>query len=253
MLCHEEDNIFDLETSVLSTPGTSQEIYRNKGNITDKESNNYVLTSFPTSISNSFVDKCTQTDITIASNNKVLIKYKKIQSSSKHISADETDVTNNDAFILQSVSDTFPEVSVNACTVEDIASEMQDDMDDVNEMDEDIENIVLHEDGNIDVDRLRPAEISGRSIIDLRHVFAELQRLSSHWINECRFTDLVITKTKRHGLKTQYFVKCQMCHFRDSFWSEPTADNILDVNRGAVCGTILTGTGHKQLEEFLGA
>ncbi|XP_025266560.1 uncharacterized protein LOC112639058 [Camponotus floridanus] len=55
----------------------------------------------------------------------------------------------------------------------------------------------------------------------------------------------------RHGLKTQFFVECQMCHFRYNFWSEPTDDRILDVNRNAVCVTILTG--HKQLEEFLAA
>ncbi|KMQ87529.1 hypothetical protein RF55_13165 [Lasius niger] len=42
-----------------------------------------------------------------------------------------------------------------------------------------------------------------------------------------------------------------MCHFRDNFWSELTDDRILDVNRGAVCETILTGIGHKQLEELL--
>ncbi|XP_070515854.1 uncharacterized protein [Cardiocondyla obscurior] len=118
---------------------------------------------------------------------------------------------------------------------------------------EDIENIALHTDENIDVDRLNSIEINGRCIVDFGYVFAELQRLSCHWINECRLIDLCITKIKRHGLKTQYFVECRMCHFKDSFWSEPTNDKILDVNKGAVCGTILTGTGHTQLEELLTA
>ncbi|XP_025075564.1 uncharacterized protein LOC112553006 [Pogonomyrmex barbatus] len=59
--------------------------------------------------------------------------------------------------------------------------------------------------------------------------------------------DLIITKTKRYSLKTQYFVECQMCHFQDNFWSEPMDDKILDVNRG---DTILTGTA-QAAEEFL--
>ncbi|XP_077263125.1 uncharacterized protein LOC143897990 [Temnothorax americanus] len=80
-----------------------------------------------------------------------------------------------------------------------------------------------------------------------------LQRLSAHWINECRFTDLVITKIKRVGLKIKFIVECRMCHYRSSFWSEPTDDRKLDVNRGIVAGTILTGIGHKQLEELLAA
>ncbi|XP_054008673.1 uncharacterized protein LOC128892331 [Hylaeus anthracinus] len=69
----------------------------------------------------------------------------------------------------------------------------------------------------------------------------------------CIFTNLVITKTIRYGLKTKYFVECQMCRFKDNFWSEPTDDNILDINRDAVYGTLLTGTGHTQLEELLAA
>lgn len=140
--------------------------------------------------------------------------------------------------------------SENACTVEDAASEMQDDVDNA---DEDIENIVLHEDGNIDLGRLISTEISGRCIVHFGHILTELQRLSTHWINECRLTDFVLNKIKRHGLKTQFFFQCRMCHFQDSIWSEPTVENILDINRGAVCGTMLTGTGHKQLQELLAA
>ncbi|KAG7198880.1 hypothetical protein KM043_015704 [Ampulex compressa] len=44
-----------------------------------------------------------------------------------------------------------------------------------------------------------------------------------------------------------------MCHFRESSWSESAVDDIPDVNKGAVRGTILTGTGHKQLEKLLPA
>ena len=141
--------------------------------------------------------------------------------------------------------------------VQDIADvEDVNDVEDVQDIEDvkDIENYDLHvEHGNIDAGSLCSAQIGGRCFVDFGHVFAELQRLSAHWINECRFTDLVITKIKRVGLKIKFIVECRMCHFRNSFWSEPTDDSKLDVNRGIVAGTILTGTGHKQLEELFAA
>ncbi|KMQ82875.1 hypothetical protein RF55_21602, partial [Lasius niger] len=144
-----------------------------------------------------------------------------------------------------------------ACILTDSGSIMQNNIKDIEDVEnvedvEDIENIVLHTDENIDAYRLYSEEISGRRIVDFGHVFAELQRLSTHWINECRFTDLIISEQK-HGLKTKFSVKCRMCRFTESFWSEPTDDKILDVNNGIVSGTILTGIGHKQLEELLAA
>ncbi|XP_071654094.1 uncharacterized protein [Temnothorax longispinosus] len=142
--------------------------------------------------------------------------------------------------------------------VEDVndVEDVHQDIEDVENVEnvEDIENYDLHvEHGNIDAGRLCSAQIGGRCFVDFGHVFAELQRLSAHWINECRFTDLVITKIKRVGLKIKFIVECRMCHYRSSFWSEPTDDRKLDVNRGIVAGTILTGIGHKQLEELLAA
>ncbi|KMQ86396.1 hypothetical protein RF55_14620 [Lasius niger] len=182
---------------------------------------------------------------------------------------DETNVvTDNDALTSQSF--TFLDNSVNSCmesesmqnNIKDIKDtenienvenvENVEDIENVEDV-EDIENIVLHTDDNIDAFRLYSEEISGRRIADLGHVFAELQRLSTHWIGECRFIDLVFRVKKRDGLKIQFSVKCRMCHFTGDFWSEPTDEIILDVNKGVVSGTILTGTGHKQLEELLAA
>ncbi|XP_070518774.1 uncharacterized protein [Cardiocondyla obscurior] len=161
---------------------------------------------------------------------------------------------------LGSISNVSSEKLINnACqnNLENVEVEIVKNVDNVENIEsnenENVDDIALYTDENIDVNRLNSIEINGRGIVNFGHVFAELQRLSCHWINECRLIDLCITKTKRHGLKTQYFVECRMCHFKDSFWSEPTDDNILDVNKGAVCGTILTGTGHTQLEELLAA
>ncbi|XP_053995308.1 uncharacterized protein LOC128885335 [Hylaeus anthracinus] len=155
-------------------------------------------------------------------------------------------VSNDDVSI--SLTHSSPAPSRNACNeFECSTSRMRGDTDENNE------SIVLREDGNIDANRLRPEEISGRSIVDFGYIFAELQKLSNHNPNMCIFTNLVITKTIRYGLKTKYFVECQMCRFKDNFWSEPTDENILDISRGAVYGTLLTGTGHTQLEELLAA
>ena len=200
-----------------------------------------------------------------------------------HAYTDERNAIDNDALTSQSF--TFPKNSAVACILTESGITMQSSMDDIEDVEdvenvqdiedvedvndvedvqdiedvedvenvEDIENIALHVDGNIDAGRLCSVQISGRCFVDFGHVYAELQRLSAHWINECRFTDLVITQVQRFGLKIKFFVKCRMCHFKNSFWSEPTDDRKFDVNRGIVAGTILTGTGHKQLEELLAA
>jgi len=272
-LSEKERIIEDSENRSISKcveiPGTSHQLHvcMDNGNV-----NNNILTSQSLSFANTFsrlsVDTCETTheaEKIIDNFNDDSVKSvsdirkfceNAILSHEIHTHMNDENTIDNDAMKTQSLLNTFPENPVHvyrttenpvdACQIDSYMVEsentMQSNMDDT----EDIENTALHVDENIDAGRLSFAEISGRCIVDFRHVFAELQRLSTHWIGECRFTDLVIIKTKRHGLKTQYFVGCQMCHFTNSFWSEPTDDKILDVNRGAVCGTILTGTGHKR-------
>ncbi|EZA52499.1 hypothetical protein X777_08632 [Ooceraea biroi] len=70
---------------------------------------------------------------------------------------------------------------------------------------------------------------------------------------ECQFKDWKLIDSYRRGLKTQLFFKCQMCHYEDTIWSEPTESHVLDIYTAAAAGTITMGIGYAQLEEFCAA
>lgn len=44
-----------------------------------------------------------------------------------------------------------------------------------------------------------------------------------------------------------------MCNFENFVWSEPSSEETLDVNIGAVAGALLTGGGFTQLRESCAA
>lgn len=96
--------------------------------------------------------------------------------------------------------------------------------------------------------------IEGRRIVDISHLLHEIhQKFDNHCRGiECSFRDLVVIQTQQYGLKTKIVMQCQMCHYKDSVWSEPEDDARLDINDSAVAGTIITGIGYSQLKELLG-
>ena len=53
------------------------------------------------------------------------------------------------------------------------------------------------------------------------------------------------------GLKSQFFLKCDICHYACSIWFEPSTDYVLDLNEAAVAATIPIGSGFYQLEQLL--
>ncbi|EZA47578.1 hypothetical protein X777_15663 [Ooceraea biroi] len=70
---------------------------------------------------------------------------------------------------------------------------------------------------------------------------------------KCPFKDWKLINSRRIGLRTQLFFKCQMCNFEANICSEPTKSNELDVNTAAVAGTVTMGIGYAQLEELCAA
>ncbi|XP_071652583.1 uncharacterized protein [Temnothorax longispinosus] len=125
--------------------------------------------------------------------------------------------------------------------------------------DDDIENSTLViEKGGTDTGRIAEHEPVGRRIIDPAFYLKELHRtFDNHKYKttfQCSFEDWTCVKSRRLGLLTQFFFKCQMCNSEDNFWSEPVkSDEILDTNRAAVAGTITVGIGYAQLEELCAA
>lgn len=93
-----------------------------------------------------------------------------------HVYTSKRDEIANDTSTLR--SNTEFEMSVNNCTIVE--------SNDVNEhnVDDEIENTILHVDGNIDAGRLRSVEMNERSIVNVSHIFIELQKISTHWLGE---------------------------------------------------------------------
>lgn len=92
---------------------------------------------------------------------------------------------------------------------------------------------------------------SGRRIVNIVDIFEQVKDLDKHSPFGCTFSNMKIVSEKRLGLKSGFVFQCEMCNFKTTVWSENKRADLMDVNTGAVCGTITTGGGHGQLQEFL--
>lgn len=106
-------------------------------------------------------------------------------------------------------------------------------------------------DKDIDAYRINSGNTVGKCIVDFSYMFEKLHtKFDEHCCGvECSFRDLTFIRSRSYGLKTKFYFKCRMCHFEADIWSEPSPEESLDINTGAVVGTILTGTGYTQLQE----
>lgn len=95
--------------------------------------------------------------------------------------------------------------------------------------------------------------LSGRRIINISDFLDQLKLLDNHGSAfGCKFYNLQVVSERRLGLRSVFVFECSMCKYKATVCSEIKNDHKMDVNTGAVCGTITTGGGHAQLEEFLG-
>ncbi|XP_077260812.1 uncharacterized protein LOC143896691 [Temnothorax americanus] len=116
-----------------------------------------------------------------------------------------------------------------------------------------LENLVIDNEGLMDANRIQENLPEGRRIVDISFMWNEMHRIFDNHARgiECQFKDWKLVHSRRCGLLTQLFFKCQMCNYEDNIWSEPTesAENV-DINNSAVATTITVGSGYAQLEEF---
>lgn len=121
--------------------------------------------------------------------------------------------------------------------------------------DNETENDSLIIDSNVDACRVNSGTMSGKCIVDFVYLFKQLhEKFDDHEGGvECYFRNLTFIGARPHGLKNQFFFKCGNCNFESFIWSEPPPEKSLDVNIGAVAGTILTGAGYTQLQESCAA
>lgn len=95
------------------------------------------------------------------------------------------------------------------------------------------------------------AQLSGRRIVNIADFVEQIKDLDRHSpLFKCSFSNMEIISENRVGLKSALIFKCKMCNFKSTVWTEKEK-NVMDVNTAAVSGTITTGGGHAQVEEFL--
>jgi len=120
---------------------------------------------------------------------------------------------------------------------------------------EDDNILVIDNKGLLDIDRIQEHEPEGDRIVNISFFLKEMHRTFDNHARgiECLFKDWHLVKDRRCGLLTQFFFKCQMCNYEDSFWSHPTDNNILNLNTAITAGSITIGIGYAQLQELLAA
>lgn len=121
--------------------------------------------------------------------------------------------------------------------------------------DEDDYTFVIEKTGLVDTDRIQQHEPEGDRIINISFFHEELHRTFDNHAQgiECQFKNWRLVNTRRCGFKTQFFYKCDMCHYEADFWSHPIDGKTLDVNTAITAGTITTGIGYGQMEEMFAA
>ncbi|XP_011705467.1 PREDICTED: uncharacterized protein LOC105460669, partial [Wasmannia auropunctata] len=88
---------------------------------------------------------------------------------------------------------------------------------------EDDDTLVIEPQGDLDKNRIQDHEPEGNRIIDISFFHKELHRTFDNHARgiECQFKDWHLVNSRRHGLMTQFFYKCKMCHYKTNFWSHP--------------------------------
>ncbi|KAL6416801.1 hypothetical protein ACFW04_014827 [Cataglyphis niger] len=115
-------------------------------------------------------------------------------------------------------------------------------------------NNFIIENGLLDTNRIQESMPEGRRIVDISFMWNEIHKTFNNHAQgiECQFKDWKLINSRRRGLMTQLFFKCQMCNY-EAIWSEPTEPETFDINSAAIAGTITTGIGFAQLEELCAA
>lgn len=96
-----------------------------------------------------------------------------------------------------------------------------------------------------------PLKLCGRRVVNIVDFLDQIKDLDQHSPFGCTFANMEVISEKRLGLKSIFIFQCNMCGLSKSVLSEKSYDNLMDVNTAGVCGTVTTGGGHAQMEEFL--
>lgn len=93
----------------------------------------------------------------------------------------------------------------------------------------------------------------GRRIVNVSHFTKKLLELCNHGPLGCSANEIILTGEKQNGLMSKFSFKCKMCNTDFIINNDNCDDNSLNLNACAVAGTVATGCGRSQMEEFFSA
>lgn len=92
------------------------------------------------------------------------------------------------------------------------------------------------------------ADILGRRIVNILHLFNEIKYIDNHEPFDCSFKDMQIVKEIKYGFKSTFVFKCNMCNVIKKISTEN--DSLMSLNTAAVAGIINIGCGFSHLQEL---
>lgn len=96
------------------------------------------------------------------------------------------------------------------------------------------------------------AALSGKRIVDIIFFINQLQTFNKHGPFDCNISDMKLISEKRKGLISGITMKCNMCNYTATLWTEDLNDNKnMNTNSAAVAGIVKIGGGFANLEEFM--
>lgn len=91
----------------------------------------------------------------------------------------------------------------------------------------------------------------GRRIVDMKHVFTQIQNPNNHIRGlDCTFMDVEFVNEICMGFESRWYFKCKMCNKETVLTSESRDLSYIPINKAAVNGTIAIGIGYTQLAEL---
>ncbi|KAE9545550.1 hypothetical protein AGLY_001093 [Aphis glycines] len=93
--------------------------------------------------------------------------------------------------------------------------------------------------------------LNGRRIVDIGHIFNEIQNIRHSGGLGCSFSDMIFKREEINGYFSIFYFHCKMCGIEKQISSENTKNiECIPINKAVVNSTIAIGIGYAQLSEL---
>ncbi|XP_022166128.1 uncharacterized protein LOC111030767 isoform X3 [Myzus persicae] len=93
-------------------------------------------------------------------------------------------------------------------------------------------------------------QLEGRRIVDIRHIFNQIQNCKHKGGFGCSFMDMKFENEIMKGFSSVFYFRCKMCDIVDQITSESPEKLYMPINKALVNATLAIGIGYSQLTEL---